>query len=61
MPIDAVKLEQIQKAVEEAGVALQATSGSGSEKLGSWEGGIVWLVPTDRSIAEWKPIATRSL
>lgn len=59
MPIDESKLKEIQKVVEEAGVALNATSGS--EGIGSWEGGVVWLVPTDKSIAEWKPIATRTL
>jgi galactokinase len=26
-----------------------------------WRGGTVWLVPTQKNIAEWQPIARRSL
>lgn len=58
MPIDEAKLREIEKAVLEAEVALE---GSGSDGLNGWEGGDVWLVPTDRDIPEWKPIATRAL
>jgi len=28
---------------------------------GGWTGGTVWLVPTYKDIAEWQPIARRSL
>jgi 2',3'-cyclic-nucleotide 3'-phosphodiesterase len=28
---------------------------------GGWSGGTVWLVPTQKDIAEWQPIARRSL
>lgn len=51
-PIDEARLKEISNVVEEAGVPLQK---------GGWEGGIVWLVPTDRPIDQWKPIATRKL
>lgn len=50
--IDDARLQEISKVVEEAGIKLH---GAG------WEGGVVWLVPTDRPINEWKPIATRKL
>lgn len=50
--------------VREAGVRLPADGSGGTEEGDSWEGwdgGVVWLVPTDKPIAEWKPIATREL
>jgi hypothetical protein len=28
---------------------------------GGWSGGEVWLVPTQRDIADWQPVARRSL
>lgn len=55
-PINETKLKEVEKAVLDAGVALGKLDGAGG-----WEQGTVWLVPTDRSIAEWKPIAKRSL
>lgn len=55
-PINEIKLKEVEKAVLDAGVALGQ-----SDDAGGWEQGTVWLVPTDRSITEWKPIATRSL
>ncbi|KAK7914059.1 hypothetical protein PG985_011762 [Apiospora marii] len=64
-PINDQKLGEISKAVEEAGVSLSSSSSEGandtSSKQGGWKGGVVWLVPTDRPISEWKPIATRTL
>ncbi|KAK1836781.1 putative cyclic phosphodiesterase [Podospora conica] len=54
VPMDEERMGVVRKAVEEAGVAL-GEEGSG------WEGGVVWLVPTDRPIGEWKPIAVREL
>ncbi|KAH7021027.1 2',3'-cyclic-nucleotide 3'-phosphodiesterase [Microdochium trichocladiopsis] len=64
-PITDEKLSQISKTVEEAGVKLGASAAtltdSTTEEGAGWEGGMVWLVPTDRPIAEWKPIATRLL
>lgn len=50
--IDEPKLEEISNVVEEAGVPL---------RKGGWEGGVVWLVPTDRPIDQWTPIATIKL
>lgn len=63
MPIDEVKLKDINKAVQDADISLAGSSGSevGGIGMGGWEGGVVWLVPTDRDIAAWKPIATRTL
>jgi len=54
--IDEGTLAQIKAAVEEAGVNLQ-----GEGLGGGWDGGVVWLVPTDQPIEEWRPIATRVL
>ena len=52
--MDEERMEVVRRAVGEAGVKL-GEEGSG------WEGGVVWLVPTDREIKEWKPIAVREL
>lgn len=58
MPIDDTKLDEVEKAVHEAGIALKESAVKG---LAGWEGGVVWLVSTEKSISEWKPIATRTL
>lgn len=55
-PINETKLKEVEKAVLDAGVAFEETDGAHG-----WEQGTIWLVPTDRHIAEWRPIATRSL
>lgn len=55
--IDEAKLKQIEDAVKESGVGL----GDASHDMGGWEGGIVWLVSTEKGIENWKPIATRTL
>lgn len=54
--MDEQRMEVVRRAVEEAGVKV----GEGGEGSG-WEGGVVWLVPTDRPIGQWKPIAVREL
>lgn len=59
MPIDKAKLAEIEHAVQEAGIALQPAQGH--DGTSGWVGGTVWLVPTDRPIPDWKPIATRVL
>lgn len=56
VPMDEERMEAVRRAVEEAGVKV----GEGG-KGGGWEGGVVWLVPTDRPIGQWKPIAVREL
>lgn len=63
MPIDEAKLKGIDKAVRDAGITFAGPSGSevGGVGMGGWEGGVVWLVPTDKDIVAWKPIATRAL
>lgn len=55
--IDEGKLKEIEDLLQASGVGLNEQSG-GSK---GWEGGIVWLVPTERDITDWKPIATRTL
>lgn len=64
MPIKDEVLKEVAKAVREAGIKLSEESPDGTgEGSGwdGWDGGVVWLVPTDKPIAEWKPIATREL
>lgn len=55
--IDEAKLKQIEDAVKESGLSFE----NASHDMGGWKGGIVWLVPTERDIEKWKPIATRTL
>lgn len=57
MNIDEKKLGEIEETVKRSGVGL----GEKSHGMGGWEGGVVWLVPTERGIKDWKPIATRTL
>lgn len=59
MPIDEAKLKEVETAVLQAGLSLQEVDGS--QGATGWEGGTVWLVPTERDMDEWKPIATRTL
>ena len=64
MPIGEETFREVTKVVQEAGVRLSGEESAGTEPdsgLDGWDGGVVWLVPTDRPIAEWKPIATREL
>ncbi|KAM7183481.1 2',3'-cyclic-nucleotide 3'-phosphodiesterase [Rhypophila sp. PSN 637] len=63
VPIDHETLRIISEVVEQAGVDLGGSkSGAESSKTyNGWDGGIVWLVPTDRPVNEWKPIAIREL
>ncbi|KAH7305521.1 2',3'-cyclic-nucleotide 3'-phosphodiesterase [Stachybotrys elegans] len=60
VPIEDGKLAEIETLVRNQGVKLSSQSPVAGSFSG-WDGGIVWLVPTDRSIDEWKPIATRQL
>jgi 2',3'-cyclic-nucleotide 3'-phosphodiesterase len=49
-------INQVESYVLETGVNLD-----GEGKLGGWVGGRVVLVPTDRPIKEWAPIAEKTL
>ncbi|KAK3936584.1 2',3'-cyclic-nucleotide 3'-phosphodiesterase [Diplogelasinospora grovesii] len=65
-PIDDKTLDRVAKAVEDAGIKMSATpENTASEdqivEEAGWDGGEVWLVPTDKPIEQWKPIATREL
>ncbi|KAK3991464.1 putative cyclic phosphodiesterase [Cladorrhinum sp. PSN332] len=53
-------MKDIEKVVIGAGVKLPEIDSDKGEWDG-WEGGVVWLVPTDGPIKDWKPIATRTL
>lgn len=59
MPIGDDKLKEIAKVVEEGGVKLSEPEGH--VEGNGWDGGVVWLVPTDKDIKDWKPIAKRVL
>ncbi|KAL2022463.1 hypothetical protein VTK56DRAFT_5292 [Thermocarpiscus australiensis] len=63
VPISDAVLKEVSKVVQEAGVKLPAEAAEAADGNGwdGWDGGVVWLVPTDRPIAEWKPIATKEL
>lgn len=54
--VDEKGLAEIEKFVRNAGVNLE-----GEGELGGWVGGRVVLVPTDKPIKEWAPIAEREL
>jgi 2',3'-cyclic-nucleotide 3'-phosphodiesterase len=64
-PIAAETLKDIAKVVQEAGIKLSEEPAEGLEQGSAWDGwdgGVIWLVPTDKPISEWgKPIATRQL
>ncbi|KAK4456573.1 putative cyclic phosphodiesterase [Cladorrhinum samala] len=53
-------MKEIESVVQNAGVKLPEIDNKKGEWDG-WEGGVVWLVPTDGPIKDWKPIATRQL
>jgi hypothetical protein len=45
----------IEQKLADKGILAERPASSG------WRGGTVWLVPTQKDIAEWQPIARRSL
>lgn len=58
-------LREVTKIVQQAGIKLcdeTEEHGKDSDGLDGWDGGVIWLVPTDKPISEWgKPIATRKI
>ncbi|KAK4099463.1 2, 3 cyclic phosphodiesterase [Parathielavia hyrcaniae] len=64
-PIAEETLKQITTVVQEAGARLSGENTETMQETGGWDGwdgGVIWLVPTDKPISEWgKPIATRQL
>jgi 2',3'-cyclic-nucleotide 3'-phosphodiesterase len=70
--LDDNALQKVRQAAEETGIKLDRDQGAytgpadeedriGKKQWDGWQGGLVWLVPTDKSIEEWKPIAVRRL
>ncbi|KAF1996837.1 2',3'-cyclic-nucleotide 3'-phosphodiesteras-like protein [Amniculicola lignicola CBS 123094] len=49
-------IADISKILDDVGVGLK-----GEGELGGWQGGKVVLVPTDKAIKDWNPIAEREL
>lgn len=54
--VDAIGLAEIEKLADSAGVNL-----TGQSDLGGWIGGRLVLIPTDKPIGQWSPIAEREL
>jgi 2',3'-cyclic-nucleotide 3'-phosphodiesterase len=54
--VDAGGLSEVEQTVKQAGVSLK-----GDGHLGGWTGGRVVVVPTDKPIDEWVPLAQREL
>ncbi|KAK4186399.1 putative cyclic phosphodiesterase [Podospora australis] len=61
VPISDEKLREVTEVVQEAGIQLSQEEKKGGENLSGWTGGVIWLVPSDGPISEWKPLATREL
>ncbi|KAK4234158.1 2',3'-cyclic-nucleotide 3'-phosphodiesterase [Achaetomium macrosporum] len=64
VPVTDETLKKVTRVVQEAGIELSKDKPEGTEEgdgWNGWDGGVIWLVPTDKPIAEWKPIATRQL
>ena len=48
--------------VQQAGITLSDEPSGNEGGWNGWDGGVIWLVPTDKPISEWgTPIATRQL
>jgi 2',3'-cyclic-nucleotide 3'-phosphodiesterase len=64
-PISDETMKQITKVVQDAGLKLSEEKTDDIQESSGWDGwdgGVVWLVPTDKPISDWrKPIATRHL
>ncbi|KAI9172672.1 2',3'-cyclic-nucleotide 3'-phosphodiesterase [Paramyrothecium foliicola] len=60
VPISDTKLAEITDFVKSNKIHLSPDSTADDEFAG-WKGGEVWLVPTDRSIEQWKPIVIKKL
>ncbi|KAL2175071.1 2',3'-cyclic-nucleotide 3'-phosphodiesterase [Thermothelomyces heterothallicus CBS 202.75] len=58
-------LREITRVVLQAGIKLSDETENGAKEgggLDGWDGGVIWLVPTDKPVSEWgKPIATRKI
>lgn len=54
--VSAEQLAELEMVVRRAGVGLD-----GEGNMGGWECGQIWLVPTEREVGEWKPIAVKDL
>lgn len=62
-PIADGTLKEITKVVQQAGLKLSDEPAEEQDgPWDGWDGGVVWLVPTDKPISEWgTPVATRQL
>lgn len=58
-------VREVRRVLEEAGLRLSESEIETVEGAGGfdgWDGGEIWLVPTDKPISEWgTPLATRKL
>lgn len=60
-PVAKERMAEITKVAGDAGLRLEGSDADMAGGWDGWEGGVVWLVPTDKPIPEWKPIAMRAL
>lgn len=64
MPLADETLKEVTRVVRQAGVKLAEDDHDSNEEgsgWNGWDGGVIWLVPTDKPIADWKPIAAREI
>lgn len=55
-------LKEITTTVQRAGIVLSDEPAGNKGDWNGWDGGVIWLVPTDKPISEWgTPIAMRQL
>ena len=61
-PIADDTLKEITKVVQQSGITLSDEPSGNEGEWNGWDGGVIWLVPTDKPISEWgTAIATRQL
>ena len=62
-PIPDETLKWFTSVVQQAGFKLSdEPAGNQDGAWNGWDGGVIWLVPTDKPISEWgTPVATRQL
>ncbi|KAI9698864.1 MAG: hypothetical protein M1820_007371 [Bogoriella megaspora] len=59
--IDKEKMAELKQALRELQIGFEDDNMSPDGAMTGWEGGDIWLVPTDKGIEDWQPIATKRL
>jgi len=55
------RMELVNKGLRGMGIMMAGEERKGMAWMEGWRGGRVWLVPTDRGLGEWRPVAERVL